>query len=139
MTYTEKVLADLKAKNPDQPEFIQAATEVLDALAPVVNNDPKYQKTSLLERLVEPERQIMFRIPWVDDHGQVHVNRGYRVQFNSAIGPYKGGLRLHPSVNLSIIKFLGFEQIFKNSLTGLPSAAPRAALTSTPRARAIWK
>ena len=120
MTYTEKVLADLKAKNPDQPEFIQAATEVLDALAPVVNNDPKYQKTSLLERLVEPERQIMFRIPWVDDHGQVHVNRGYRVQFNSAIGPYKGGLRLHPSVNLSIIKFLGFEQIFKNSLTGLP-------------------
>ena len=87
MTYTEKVLADLKAKNPDQPEFIQAATEVLDALAPVVNNDPKYQKTSLLERLVEPERQIMFRIPWVDDHGQVHVNRGYRVQFNSAIGP----------------------------------------------------
>ena len=79
MTYTEKVLADLKAKNPDQPEFIQAATEVLDALAPVVNNDPKYQKTSLLERLVEPERQIMFRIPWVDDHGQVHVNRGYRV------------------------------------------------------------
>ena len=120
MTYTEKVLADLKAKNPDQPEFIQAATEVLDALAPVVNNDPKYQKTGLLERLVEPERQIMFRIPWVDDHGQVHVNRGYRVQFNSAIGPYKGGLRLHPSVNLSIIKFLGFEQIFKNSLTGLP-------------------
>ena len=120
MTYTEKVLADLKVKNPDQPEFIQAATEVLDALAPVVNNDPKYQKTGLLERLVEPERQIMFRIPWVDDHGQVHVNRGYRVQFNSAIGPYKGGLRLHPSVNLSIIKFLGFEQIFKNSLTGLP-------------------
>ena len=120
MTYTEKVLADLKAKNPDQPEFIQAATEVLDALAPVVNNDPKYQKTSLLERLVEPERQIMFRIPWVDDHGQVHVNRGYRVQFNSAIGPYKGGLRFHSSVNLSILKFLGFEQCFKNSLTSLP-------------------
>ena len=120
MTYTEKVLADLKAKNPDQPEFIQAATEVLDALAPVVNNDPKYQKTSLLERLVEPERQIMFRIPWVDDHGQVHVNRVYRVQFNSAIGPYKGGLRFHSSVNLSILKFLGFEQCFKNSLTSLP-------------------
>ena len=120
MTYTEKVLADLKAKNPDQPEFIQAATEVLDALAPVVNNDPKYQKTSLLERLVEPERQIMFRIPWVDDHGQVQVNRGYRVQFNSAIGPYKGGLRFHPSVNQGILKFLGFEQTFKNSLTTLP-------------------
>ena len=135
MTYTEKVLADLKAKNPDQPEFIQAATEVLDALAPVVNNDPKYQKTSLLERLVEPERQIMFRIPWVDDHGQVHVNRGYRVQFNSAIGPYKGGLRLHPSVNLSIIKFLGFEQIFKNSLTGLPIGGAQGGSDLDPKGK----
>ena len=135
MTYTEKVLADLKAKNPDQPEFIQAATEVLDALAPVVNNDPKYQKTSLLERLVEPERQIMFRIPWVDDHGQVHVNRGYRVQFNSAIGPYKGGLRLHPSVNLSIIKFLGFEQIFKNSLTGLPIGGAKGGSDLDPKGK----
>ena len=135
MTYTEKVLADLKAKNPDQPEFIQAATEVLDALAPVVNNDPKYQKTSLLERLVEPERQIMFRIPWVDDHGQVHVNRGYRVQFNSAIGPYKGGLRLHPSVNLSIIKFLGFEQIFKNSLTGLPMGGGKGGADFDPHGK----
>ena len=135
MTYTEKVLADLKAKNPDQPEFIQAATEVLDALAPVVNNDPKYQKTGLLERLVEPERQIMFRIPWVDDHGQVHVNRGYRVQFNSAIGPYKGGLRLHPSVNLSIIKFLGFEQIFKNSLTGLPMGGAKGGSDFDPKGK----
>ena len=135
MTYTEKVLADLKAKNPDQPEFIQSATEVLDALAPVVNNDPKYQKTSLLERLVEPERQIMFRIPWVDDHGQVHVNRGYRVQFNSAIGPYKGGLRLHPSVNLSIIKFLGFEQIFKNSLTGLPIGGAKGGSDFDPKGK----
>lgn len=135
MTYTEKVLADLKAKNPDQPEFIQAATEVLDALAPVVNNDPKYQKTSLLERLVEPERQIMFRIPWVDDHGQVHVNRGYRVQFNSAIGPYKGGLRLHPSVNLSIIKFLGFEQIFKNSLTTLPMGGGKGGSDFDPKGK----
>ena len=135
MTYTEKVLADLKAKNPDQPEFIQAATEVLDALAPVVNNDPKYQKTGLLERLVEPERQIMFRIPWVDDHGQVHVNRGYRVQFNSAIGPYKGGLRLHPSVNLSIIKFLGFEQIFKNSLTGLPIGGAKGGSDFDPKGK----
>lgn len=135
MTYTEKVLADLKAKNPDQPEFIQAATEVLDALAPVVNNDPKYQETSLLERLVEPERQIMFRIPWVDDHGQVHVNRGYRVQFNSAIGPYKGGLRLHPSVNLSIIKFLGFEQIFKNSLTGLPIGGAKGGSDFDPKGK----
>ena len=135
MTYTEKVLADLKAKNPDQPEFIQAATEVLDALAPVVNNDPKYQKTGLLERLVEPERQIMFRIPWVDDQGQVHVNRGYRVQFNSAIGPYKGGLRLHPSVNLSIIKFLGFEQIFKNSLTGLPIGGAKGGSDFDPKGK----
>ena len=135
MTYTEKVLADLKAKNPDQPEFIQAATEVLDALAPVVNNDPKYQKTSLLERLVEPERQIMFRIPWVDDHGQVHVNRGYRVQFNAAVGPYKGGLRLHPSVNLSIIKFLGFEQIFKNSLTGLPIGGAKGGSDFDPKGK----
>ena len=135
MTYTEKVLADLKAKNPDQPEFIQAATEVLDALAPVLNNDPKYQKTGLLERLVEPERQIMFRIPWVDDHGQVHVNRGYRVQFNSAIGPYKGGLRLHPSVNLSIIKFLGFEQIFKNSLTGLPIGGAKGGSDFDPKGK----
>ena len=135
MTYTEKVLADLKAKNPDQPEFIQAATEVLDALAPVVNNDPKYQKTSLLERLVEPERQIMFRIPWVDDHGQVHVNRGYRVQFNSAIGPYKGGLRLHPRGNLSIIKFLGFEQIFKNSLTTLPMGGGKGGSDFDPKGK----
>ena len=135
MTYTEKVLADLKAKNPDQPEFIQAATEVLDALAPVVNNDPKYQKTSLLERLVEPERQIMFRIPWVDDHGQVHVNRGYRVQFNYAIGPHKSGLRLHPSVNLSIIKFLGFEQIFKNSLTGLPIGGAKGGSDFDPKGK----
>ena len=135
MTYSEKVLADLKAKNPDQPEFIQAAPEELAALAPVVNNDPKYQKTSLLERLVAPERQIMFRIPWVDDHGQVHVNRGYRVQFNSAIGPYKGGLRLHPSVNLSIIKFLGFEQIFKNSLTGLPIGGAKGGSDFSPIGR----
>ncbi|MCH5321116.1 MAG: NADP-specific glutamate dehydrogenase [Eubacterium sp.] len=135
MTYSEKVLNDLKIKNPDQPEFIQAATEVLEALAPVVDNDPKYQKTGLLERLVEPERQIMFRIPWVDDNGNVHVNRGYRVQFNSAIGPYKGGLRLHPSVNLSIIKFLGFEQIFKNSLTGLPIGGAKGGSDFDPKGK----
>ena len=92
MTYSQKVLHDLKIKNPNEPEFIQAAEEVLESLAPVVDNDPRYQKTGLLERLVEPERQVMFRIPWVDDNGEVHVNRGYRVQFNSAIGPFKGGL-----------------------------------------------
>lgn len=135
MTYTQKVLEDLKINNPHQPEFIQAATEVLESLAPVIDANPKYQKTGLLERLVEPERQIIFRIPWVDDKGEVHVNRGYRVQFNSAIGPYKGGLRLHPSVNLSIIKFLGFEQIFKNSLTGLPIGAAKGGSDFDPKGK----
>lgn len=135
MTYSQKVLKDLKAKNADQPEFIQAATEVLEALSPVVDNDPKYEKAGLLERLVEPERQIMFRIPWVDDNGKVHVNRGFRVQFNSAIGPYKGGLRFHPSVNLSIIKFLGFEQIFKNSLTGLPIGGAKGGSDFDPKGK----
>lgn len=120
MTYVEKVLEELKAKNPEQPEFIQAATEVLTSLAPVIEKHPEYEASALLERLVEPERQIMFRVPWVDDNGKVQVNRGFRVQFNSAIGPYKGGLRFAPNVYLGIIKFLGFEQIFKNSLTGLP-------------------
>ena len=120
MTYLEKVLEELKAKNPGQDEFIQATTEVLLSLAPVIEQHPEYEKAALLERLVEPERQIMFRVPWVDDNGDVQVNRGYRVQFNSAIGPYKGGLRFAPNVYLGIIKFLGFEQIFKNSLTGLP-------------------
>lgn len=135
MTYSEQVLTELKEKNPDQPEFIQAATEVLKSLSPVVDNNPKYQKAGLLERLVEPERQIMFRIPWADDNGQVHVNRGYRVQFNSAIGPYKGGLRLHPSVNLSIVKFLGFEQIFKNSLTGLPIGGAKGGSDFNPKGK----
>ncbi len=120
MSYLEKVLEELKAKNPGQDEFIQATTEVLLSLAPVIEQHPEYEKAALLERIVEPERQIMFRVPWVDDNGNVQVNRGYRVQFNSAIGPYKGGLRFAPNVYLGIIKFLGFEQIFKNSLTGLP-------------------
>ena len=120
MSYVQDVLENLKKKNPDQPEFIQAVTEVLTSLEPVLEKNPKYQDAALLERIVEPERQLMFRVPWVDDNGKIHVNRGFRVQFNSAIGPYKGGLRLHPSVNLGIIKFLGFEQIFKNSLTSLP-------------------
>ncbi len=120
MSYLQKVLDDLKVKNAEQPEFIQAATEVLTSLEPVIAKHPEYEKAALLERLVEPERTIMFRVPWVDDNGQVQVNRGYRVQFNSAIGPYKGGLRFAPNVYLGIIKFLGFEQTFKNSLTGLP-------------------
>ena len=121
MSYVDEVIEAVVKKNPGEPEFHQAVKEVLDSLRPVVEaNEEKYRKEALLERLVEPERVIMFRVPWVDDQGKVQVNKGYRVQFNSAIGPYKGGLRLHPSVNLGIIKFLGFEQIFKNSLTGLP-------------------
>ena len=120
MKYIEKVLDEVKTKNADQPEFIQAVEEVLESLEPVILAHPEYEDMAILERLVEPERTLMFKVPWQDDKGKVQVNRGYRVQFSSAIGPYKGGLRLHPSVNLGIIKFLGFEQIFKNSLTTLP-------------------
>ncbi len=120
MSYCERVLEELKKNHPGQTEFIQAVTEVLETIQPVIDAHPEYEEASLLERMVEPERVVMFRVPWIDDNGKVQVNRGYRVQFNSAIGPYKGGLRFHPSVNLSIIKFLGFEQTFKNSLTTLP-------------------
>ena len=135
MSYVEKVLDGLVASNPNQPEFHQAATEVLRSLKPVAEKDEKYAKAGLLERLVEPERQILFRVPWVDDAGKVHVNRAYRVQFNSAIGPYKGGLRFHPSVNLSIIKFLGFEQIFKNSLTTLPIGGGKGGCDFDPKGK----
>ena len=120
MDYVTRVLEDLKRKNPHEAEFHQAATEILLSLKPVIEKHKEYEEASLLERFVEPERIIMFRVPWVDRAGKVQVNKGYRVQFTSAIGPYKGGLRFHPSVNLSILKFLGFEQILKNSLTGLP-------------------
>ena len=120
MSYVSEQLEKLAAKNPNQPEFLQTATEVLTSLEPVFDANPQYEKMGLIERITEPERQIMFRVPWVDDNGKVQVNRGFRVQFNSALGPYKGGIRFAPSVNLSVIKFLGFEQIFKNSLTGLP-------------------
>ena len=120
MSYVSEQLEKLAAKNPNQPEFLQTATEVLTSLEPVFEANPQYEKMALIERITEPERQIMFRVPWVDDNGKVQVNRGFRVQFNSALGPYKGGLRFAPNVNISIIKFLGFEQIFKNSLTGLP-------------------
>jgi len=119
MTFHE-FMAKVKAKNPDQPEFLQAVKEVVETIWDVYESNPRFVKANVLERIVEPERTIMFRVPWMDDKGEVHVNRGYRVQFNSAIGPYKGGFRFHPSVNLSILKFLGFEQIFKNSLTTLP-------------------
>ncbi|MBQ3266990.1 MAG: NADP-specific glutamate dehydrogenase, partial [Atopobiaceae bacterium] len=114
MSYSERVLADLKERYADQPQFIQAATEVLETIQPAVDAHPEYEEAALLERLVEPERVIIFRVPWIDDEGKVQVNRGYRVQFNSAIGPYKGGLRFNPTVTLGMLKFLGFEQIFKN-------------------------
>ena len=133
--YAQNVLDGLKARNAHEPEFIQAATEILTTLKPVIEKHPEYAKAGLLDRYVEPERVIMFRVPWVDDNGQVQVNRGYRVQFNSAIGPYKGGLRLHPSVNLSIIKFLGFEQILKNSLTGLPIGGGKGGSDFDPKGK----
>ena len=121
MSYVDEIIDLVVKQNPNEPEFHQAVKEVLNSLRVVIDaNEEKFRRDALLERIVNPERQIKFRVPWVDDKGQVHVNTGYRVQFNSAIGPYKGGIRLHPSVNLGIIKFLGFEQIFKNSLTGLP-------------------
>ena len=136
MSYVDEVLEKVKQKNPDQPEFLQAVTEVLNSLRPVVEaNEEKYRKLAILERITEPDRQIMFRVPWVDDKGQVQVNRGFRVQFNNAIGPYKGGLRLHPSVNLSIIKFLGFEQVFKNSLTTLPIGGGKGGSDFDPKGK----
>jgi len=135
MSYVESVIELVKEKNPNEPEFIQAVTEVLTSLKPVIDAHPEYEKAALLERLVEPERVIMFRVPWVDDKGEVHVNRGYRVQYNSCIGPYKGGIRLHPSVNLSIIKFLGFEQIFKNSLTTLPMGGGKGGSDFDPKGK----
>ena len=135
MSYVSEQLEKLKAKNPNEPEFIQAATEVLTSLEPVFEANPKYQENAILERITEPERVIMFRVPWVDDNGKVQVNRGFRVQFNSAIGPYKGGLRLHPSVNHGVIKFLGFEQIFKNSLTGLPIGGGKGGSDFDPKGK----
>ena len=133
--YVQRVFDGLKARNPQEKEFLQAATEVLEALSPVFDKHPEYEKIGLLERFVEPDRIIMFRVPWVDDKGQVQVNRGYRVQFNNAIGPYKGGLRLHPSVNLSVIKFLGFEQVLKNSLTGLPIGGGKGGSDFDPKGK----
>ena len=135
MGYVQEVISELVRKNPGEKEFHQAATEVLESLELVCDRHPEYQKQALLERLTEPDRAILFRVPWVDDKGQVHVNKGYRVQFNNAIGPYKGGLRLHPSVNLGIIKFLGFEQIFKNSLTGLPIGGGKGGSDFDPKGK----
>ena len=135
MSYVDSVLETVIARNPGEAVFHQAVREVLDSLRLAVDANPNYQKNGLLERLVEPERQIMFRVPWVDDKGNVQVNRGFRVQFNSAIGPYKGGLRLHPSVNLGVIKFLGFEQVFKNSLTGLPIGGGKGGSDFNPKGK----
>ena len=136
MSYVDEVLKMVIAKNPAQPEFHQAVQEVLESLRVVIeSNEEEYKKEALLERLVTPERQILFRVPWVDDEGNVQINNAFRVQFNSAIGPYKGGLRLHPSVNLGIIKFLGFEQIFKNSLTGLPIGGGKGGSDFDPKGK----
>ena len=135
MDYVSQVLADVKAKNPHEPEFLQTATEVLNSLRPIVERRPEYQKAKILERMVEPERIITFRVPWIDDKGEYQVNRGFRVQFNSAIGPYKGGLRFHPTVNQSVMKFLGFEQIFKNSLTGLPIGGGKGGSDFDPKGK----
>ena len=136
MSYVNEVITRVIQENPNEPEFHQAVKEVLQSLEPVVSqHEAQFRRDALLERLVNPERQLKFRVPWIDDNGQVHVNTGYRVQFNSAIGPYKGGLRLHPSVNLGIIKFLGFEQIFKNSLTGLPIGGGKGGSDFDPKGK----
>ena len=135
MTYTERVLAELKDRYPEQTEFIQAATEILNTLQPAIDAHPEYEQASLLERFVEPERVIMFRVPWVDDSGKVQVNRGYRVEFNSAIGPYKGGLRFNPTVTLGMLKFLGLEQILKNSLTTLPMGGGKGGSDFDPKGK----
>ena len=135
MSYAARVIEQVKAKNPNEPEFIQAVTEVLTSIEPALAAHPEYEEAGLLERMVEPERVVMFRVPWVDDAGRVQVNRGYRVQYNSALGPYKGGLRFHPSVNLSIIKFLGFEQCFKNSLTTLPMGGGKGGSDFDPKGK----
>ncbi|MCX6929893.1 MAG: glutamate dehydrogenase, partial [Verrucomicrobia bacterium] len=134
-TYIAEVLDVVARRNAGEPEFLQAAREVLESLAPVLKRHRKYRDAHILERIVEPERQIIFRVAWQDDAGQMQVNRGFRLQFNSAIGPYKGGLRFHPSVNLGILKFLGFEQVFKNSLTTLPMGGAKGGSDFNPRGR----
>ncbi len=139
MSYVDRIIEQTIAKNPNQPEFHQTVTEVLTSLKPVIEKNPQYEQFSLLEQLVVPERVIMFRVPWLDDNNKVQVNNGYRVQFSSAIGPYKGGLRFHPSVNLGILKFLGFEQIFKNSLTGLPIGGGKGGSDFDPKGKSDFE
>ena len=135
MSYVSDVMELAVAKNPSEKEFHQAVKEVLDSLAPVVTRHSKYQEHKILERITEPERVFMFRVPWTDDKGQVQVNRGFRIEMNSAIGPYKGGLRFHPSVNLGILKFLAFEQVFKNSLTTLPMGGGKGGSDFDPKGK----
>ncbi len=135
MSYAESVLARLKEQNPHEPEFLQAAEEILLSLRPVLLAHPEYEKNAILERFTEPERVILFRVPWADDRGRIHIDRGYRVQFSSAVGPYKGGLRFHPSVDLSIVKFLGLEQVLKNSLTGLPIGGGKGGSSFDPKGK----
>lgn len=135
MSYTQDVLEIVGKRNAGEPEFLQAVNEVFESLEPVIKKHKKYEDARILERIVEPERQIMFRVPWQDDKGKIHVNRGYRIEFNSAIGPYKGGLRFHPSVNISILKFLGFEQVFKNSLTTLPMGGGKGGSDFDPKGK----
>jgi glutamate dehydrogenase (NADP+) len=135
MTYIHDTIVKLQHSSPAQAEFYQAVEEVLDSLTAILEHTPKYRQQAIIERMVEPERQIMFRVPWVDDKGQIRVNKGYRVEFNSALGPYKGGLRFHPSVNASIIKFLGFEQLFKNALTGLPIGGAKGGANFDPKGK----
>src|SRR4051794_14938894 len=133
----QPVFDTVLARSPHEPEFQQAVHEVLGTIAPVLEQHPEYIDAGILDRLVEPERQIMFRVPWVDDAGRLHVNRGYRIQFSSVLGPYKGGLRFHPSVNLSIIKFLGFEQVFKNALTGMPMGVGKDVADLDPKGHQV--
>jgi len=139
MGYIDDVLKKVEAGHSDQPEFFQAVTEVLNTIRVAVEADSKYEKYGILERLLEPDRTVIFRVPWVDDAGKVHVNRGYRVQYNNALGPYKGGIRFHPSTNLSVIKFLGFEQIFKNSLTGLPIGGGKGGSNFDPKGKSEYE
>ena len=136
MSYVDEVLAQISEKDANEPEFLQVVKEVLESLRPMIEaKEDHYREIALLERLCEPEKIATFRVPWVDDKGQAHINRGFRVQFNSAIGPYKGGIRFHPTVNLSVLKFLGFEQMFKNSLTGLPIGGGKGGSDFDPRGK----
>jgi glutamate dehydrogenase (NADP+) len=135
MSYVDEVLDIVQRRNAGEPEFLQAVKEVLETLSPVLDRHKKYEDAKILERITEPERQLVFRVPWLDDKGNVQVNRGFRIEFNSAIGPYKGGLRFHPTVNISILKFLGFEQIFKNSLTTLPMGGGKGGTDFDPKGK----